>query len=80
MLIPRRRKMGMEMNPKLKLKKNEMAMKSNELEQKTKRAIGVGRVLTQKIVRKEKIQKLSEHKSMEQVFRCRKEAKFRTSH
>jgi hypothetical protein len=45
----------------LKLVGEEMIVRSRELELKTKTAVGIGRFLTQKIVRGKKFEKLIEH-------------------
>jgi hypothetical protein len=59
-LIARTRKTCWKMKTGMKLKKDEMILKmmTNELEYKTKTAVGIGRFPTQKIIRQEKIEKL----------------------
>jgi hypothetical protein len=52
----------------LKLIKDEMVLKGQELEYKTKTAVGVGRFLTQKILRPDKIEKLIQHPCQGAIF------------
>jgi hypothetical protein len=52
-----------ELGIKLKLIENEVVVKTSESEYQTKSAIGIGRFLTQKVVRPEKFRKLIAHQT-----------------
>jgi hypothetical protein len=60
-LVARTRTTCAKMEIGLKLDEDYMIVRSGELELKTKTAVGIGRFLTQKLIRVQKIQKLIEH-------------------
>jgi hypothetical protein len=60
-LVGRTRTTCKKMKIGMKLIKDEMGLKGQELEYKTKTAVGIGRFLTQKILRPDKIEKLIQH-------------------
>jgi hypothetical protein len=60
-LAARTRKTCSKMNVTLKLTRDELILKTTESELKTKTAVGIGRFLTQKVIRAEKIEKLMSH-------------------
>jgi 3-dehydroquinate dehydratase len=60
-LVARTRKTCQKIGMGLKLIEDEMFVKTEELEFKTRTAVGIGRFLTQKVIRPKKIDKLIEH-------------------
>jgi hypothetical protein len=57
-----------KMNIGMKLIKGEMILKGQELEYKTKTAVGIGRFLTHRILRPDKIEKLIQHPCHERAL------------